>query len=95
MGNVIAKEEKEEEVQSPYDRGKTDPPTKEELKARKEMFADQAEYDKLFFKMNHPEGKTSKEIEAYIRSVRDDLESAKKKWNKSINKHANIRSRRM
>ncbi len=86
---------KEKEVQSPYDKGKTEPASKKELDARKEMFADQAKYDKLFFDMNHPKGNSGKEIEANVKSLKEDLETAKKKWNKSINKHANIRSRRM
>jgi len=87
--------EKKEAGESPFDRGKTEPASAKELAARKEMFADQAKYDKLFWEMNHPEGKTDKVIEAFIRSKRDDLEAAKKKWNKSINRHARLRAMRM
>ena len=85
---------KEEVVESPYDRGKTEPASKAELAARKEMFADQAKYDGLFFEVNHPKGKTNKEMEAYIIAKKEDMEAAKKKWNRSINKHSRIRSQR-
>ena len=89
------KEKEEKKVQSPFDRGKSEPASKKELDARKEMFIDQAKYDKLFFDMNHPKGNDGKAIEAYIKSKREELETAKKKWNRSINIHANLRSRRM
>ena len=85
--------DKEEKKADPFDRGKTEPASKKELDARKEMFNDQAKYDKLFFDMQHPKG-NNKEIEAYLRDKREELETLKKKWNKSINKHANIRAGR-
>ncbi len=95
MTETKEKEVKEvKEVKSPFDRGKTEPASKAELAARKEMFVDQAKYDKLFFDMNHPEGTTTKTIEAYIRTKKEDLEIAKKKWNRSINKHSRLRELR-
>ncbi len=85
--------EKEKEVQDPFDRGKTEPASKKELDARKEMFNDQAKYDKLFFDMQHPKG-NNKEIEVYLRDKREELEALKKKWNRSINEHSRLRSMR-
>jgi len=86
--------EKEKKVEDPFDRGKTEPASKKELDARKEMFADQAKYDKLLFEVHHPEGKDAKQMEAFMARKREDLESAKKKWNRSINKHARLRAQR-
>ena len=90
----VKKEEIRKEVQDPFDRGKTEPASNKELAARKEMFADQAKYDTLLYEMHHPKGNSTKEMEAYIRSKREDLESAKKKWNRSIAKHARLRAGR-
>ena len=92
MTEVI--EKKEKKIEDPFDRGKTEPASKAELAARKEMFVDQAKYDKLFWEMQHPTGKTSGEIESFIKGKKEDLETAKKKWNRSINKHARLRAQR-
>ena len=81
-------------VEDPFDRGKTYKASKKELNARKEMFDLQQMYEDIFFDMNHPEGKTPKEMESYIGNKKEELEVVKKRWVKSIDKHSQLRAMR-